>query len=271
LPGTTVPTSVGAKRVPVLILEAFAARSIQNWKRFGPNLIFGATRPTAPSLRNGVFSICRLVFNPLSSKSKSTDVQIFFISALFFYVFWVFFFLPFLFFFGQKNICSHGNEKYTTCIGGWSHNQSQCQRGYDGVLCGTCSSEVDIYTVVEESTVDSGNGTNSSSSSSSPSNSTDGTLHTRTYRTYWMKRDRSSFVVTKPSPCIQCTVDVSPGTLTSHTYRALWMTGCVAVGFVVLVFYLLLKPAAQYSSAFTKGTKVTPTISGTVPLTRSTR
>ena len=55
----------------------------------------------------------------------------------------------------------HGNEKYTTCIGGWSHNQSQCQIGYDGVLCGTCSSEVDIYTVVEESTVDSGvNGTN---------------------------------------------------------------------------------------------------------------
>ena len=72
-----------------------------------------------------------------------------------------FFVLPFLFFFGQKNICSHGNEKYTTCIGGWSHNQSQCQIGYDGVLCGTCSSEVDIYTVVEESTVDSGvNGTN---------------------------------------------------------------------------------------------------------------
>jgi hypothetical protein len=76
-------------------LEVFAVRSIQNWKRFGPNLIFGATRPTAPSLRNGVFSICRLVFNPLSSKSKSTDVQIF--VFLHFYVFCIFTFSGYFF------------------------------------------------------------------------------------------------------------------------------------------------------------------------------
>ena len=123
---------------------------------------FLAQRDRQRRLYAMVCSVFAVLFSIRCLQSQSRLICKYFLFLHCFFTFSGYFFvLPFLFFFGQKNICSHGNEKYTTCIGGWSHNQSQCQIGYDGVLCGTCSSEVDIYTVVEESTVDSGvNGTN---------------------------------------------------------------------------------------------------------------
>ena len=138
-----------------------------------------------------------------------------------------------------------GSNVHTACVSGWKHNGTQCQEGHTGVLCGICEPSMERWETFEN--IDAaGNNTNMSNDNGSyshnSSNHNSSHIVRRSFVRTWKRRDRSSFIVSKPDMCVSCVFEVDENSVDHSVYRSLLMWMLILIGFVLLVFFVLIKP-----------------------------